>query len=207
MTSGVYQIRNIVNNKIYIGSSNDLRIRFISHKSLLKNNRHFNIYLQNAYNKYGKDNFIFEIIAVCPVEYIIKLEQWFLDKLKPDYNICAFANSPGRGRIFTQSHINKIQKSRIEKGVNNETSIRMKGNKYSSGSKRTKEEIKKLQRYRFDKVARKVNKLDLQGNLIATFNSIKEAAESILVSKQAIHKSCNKPESTCKGFQWKYVVK
>jgi group I intron endonuclease len=91
--SGIYQITNLVNNKFYIGSSTNLYKRFHGHKSKLINKNHPNIKLQNSINKYGINNFKFEVLAICPKEYIIKLEQFFLDSLKPTYNISPTAEN------------------------------------------------------------------------------------------------------------------
>ena len=60
--AGVYQIRNLVNGKIYVGSSVNLKQRKANHFSKLKKQTHDNAHLQAAYNKYGKENFIFEVI-------------------------------------------------------------------------------------------------------------------------------------------------
>ena len=55
--SGIYKIVNKVNGKYYVGSSNDvLKTRFYEHKRLLTKNKHFNVKLQNAWNKYGESN-------------------------------------------------------------------------------------------------------------------------------------------------------
>jgi group I intron endonuclease len=59
---GIYKITNLVNNKCDIGQSTNLSKRLNRHKNDLKNNRHFNKHLQNAYNKYGLDKFSFNII-------------------------------------------------------------------------------------------------------------------------------------------------
>lgn len=58
---GIYKITCIVNGKIYIGKSIDIDNRMYEHKTSLKSNRHANKKLQADYNKYGIDNFIFEI--------------------------------------------------------------------------------------------------------------------------------------------------
>lgn len=58
----IYQIRNKINNKIYIGSTNNVRKRWNNHRSKLNNNIHENQYLQKAWNKYGEINFQFSII-------------------------------------------------------------------------------------------------------------------------------------------------
>ena len=77
--SGIYQIRNLINDKIYIGSAIDLKWRNRQHFSDLKYNRHFNKYLQRAYNKYGIENFIFEVLIYCDEENCLLFEQRFLD--------------------------------------------------------------------------------------------------------------------------------
>ena len=50
---GVYQIKNLINGKLYIGSSIDVDKRLKSHFSALDKGCHNNAYLQNAWNKYG----------------------------------------------------------------------------------------------------------------------------------------------------------
>jgi group I intron endonuclease len=57
MTWGVYEIKNKINEKIYLGCSSNIDKRLRKHFKDLSKNRHFNIHLQNAYNKYGMDNF------------------------------------------------------------------------------------------------------------------------------------------------------
>lgn len=60
--SGVYEITNLINNKIYIGSSINIKKRWKDHILLLKNQKHINVHLLNAWNKYGEENFSFSII-------------------------------------------------------------------------------------------------------------------------------------------------
>ena len=76
---GIYQIRNLVNNKIYIGSSIDLYNRKAVHFSYLGSNQHHSIYFQRAYNKYGIEPFIFEVLIYCDEENCLLFEQRFLD--------------------------------------------------------------------------------------------------------------------------------
>lgn len=89
MTTGVYQIRNVLNNKIYIGSTAiDFNKRFKQHIKLLKRNKHTSIALQRAFNKYGISNFKFEILEKASPKNVRKLEQLYLNKT-PDYN-CSY---------------------------------------------------------------------------------------------------------------------
>jgi group I intron endonuclease len=75
---GVYAITNIINNKKYIGQSIDIYVRWRNHKSALKHNRHNNEHLQSAWNTYGEENFIFEILAICDVDKIDDIEQYYI---------------------------------------------------------------------------------------------------------------------------------
>lgn len=63
--SGLYFILNILDNKYYIGSAINFTKRRVHHYDLLKNNKHFNIHLQRAFNKYGEDSFKFIIVEEC----------------------------------------------------------------------------------------------------------------------------------------------
>ena len=61
---GVYKIINLINGKVYIGSAKNFSVRFNQHIKSLEKNKHQNKHLQNAFNQYGTDNFLFEVIEV-----------------------------------------------------------------------------------------------------------------------------------------------
>ena len=93
MKSGIYRIRNLVNNKTYIGSAIFLSNRKSRHFTSLRDNKHANTHLQNSYNIYGKDSFVFEVLHYCNSRFLINREQAFIDMLKPEYNIRLVAHS------------------------------------------------------------------------------------------------------------------
>jgi group I intron endonuclease len=76
---GIYSIRNIINNKIYIGQSKNFIKRKLNHIRELTRNKHANIHLQNSWNKYGKLNFIFSILEQCDILLLSEREQYWLD--------------------------------------------------------------------------------------------------------------------------------
>lgn len=78
---GVYKILNKVNNKLYIGSSTFAQSRLRLHKSHLRKNKHVNKHLQSSFNKYGIENFQFEIIEICSELNLIEREQYWIDLL------------------------------------------------------------------------------------------------------------------------------
>ena len=117
MKTGVYQIRNVINNHCYIGSTTrKFYKRKSEHLKELRNGGHHSIILQNAWNKYGKDNLVFEILEECSPENCIEREQFYLDTLKPKYNIRIIAKNN-----FGIKHSNKTRKklSEKQKGCNN----------------------------------------------------------------------------------------
>lgn len=94
MKTGVYKILNIINNKIYVGSSaKDLKRRWKTHLYNLRKQKHINKHLQSSYNKYGENNFKFEVIEYCYPELCIEREQFYIDTLNPLYNKCPTAGS------------------------------------------------------------------------------------------------------------------
>lgn len=107
MKTGVYQIRNLLNGKIYIGSvakQYGFQLRWSKHRSDLLKGQHHSIHLQRAWDKYGADAFVFEILEECEPERCIEREQYHLDDLlfssyndkrfhQLGYNICRVAGS------------------------------------------------------------------------------------------------------------------
>ena len=60
---GVFQIRNLINNKVFIDSSVDMKAKWNRHKAELRFGSHRNKLLQEEWNEYGEDNFVFEVLS------------------------------------------------------------------------------------------------------------------------------------------------
>lgn len=112
--SGIYQIRNLVNGKIYIGSSINFKDRWYHHDNRLKSDKHHSVHLQNSWNKYGKDNFIFEILELVENKNkLILREQYYLDLIKPwDIEIGYNINKNARTRLGTKHTEESKEKNR-----------------------------------------------------------------------------------------------
>jgi group I intron endonuclease len=82
IVSGIYCIINTESGKPYVGSGINFNKRRANHFSKLKSNIHRNNHLQNSYNYYGKDKFIFEIIEY--IENINNLSKKEFGKILTD---------------------------------------------------------------------------------------------------------------------------
>lgn len=83
---GIYMIKNLVNEKKYIGRSTDIKTRWSNHKYELNKGIHVNSYLQNAWNKYGKDNFEFSIIEECAENDLNEKEIYWIKEMDAYHN-------------------------------------------------------------------------------------------------------------------------
>jgi group I intron endonuclease len=115
-TSGIYQIKNKINNKIYIGSAVNIENRFSKHRTSLNNSKHPNPHLQSAWIKYGEENFDFSILEVVvdKNDLTSREQEWIdttqcTDKSK-GYNIALIANST-IGYKYTEEQKRNISKS------------------------------------------------------------------------------------------------
>lgn len=136
--AGVYCILNNVNKKIYIGSSIHIKRRISEHKRALLNNRHENSHLQRAWNKYGENNFEFEVLEKYDgnnINELRLLEQYWMDWYKSyersrGYNISKYAEGSG-GYIVSEETKQKI--SRALKGKPQSKEVRMQRSLNSVG--------------------------------------------------------------------------
>lgn len=80
MTCCVYQIRNILNGKVYIGSSKNFEQRVRQHLQKLRRGQHHSPALQCAWNKYGEAVFEFEVLETCLEAVLCLLEQEWMDR-------------------------------------------------------------------------------------------------------------------------------
>jgi group I intron endonuclease len=106
----------MVTNKSYVGSSINLGHRFSQYYSLAHlKKKEFSI-IYRAILKHGYTKFSLDILEYCESSLCISREQYYLDLLKPEYNICKIAGS----RLGTkQSEETKIKIGIVQKGMHN----------------------------------------------------------------------------------------
>jgi hypothetical protein len=90
--SGVFQVRNLANGKVLLGSSLNLEGPLNKHRFMLQINSHPNKELQKDWNEFGPGQFTFEILETILVkddpnfnlkDELTLLEEIWLEKLQP----------------------------------------------------------------------------------------------------------------------------
>jgi group I intron endonuclease len=104
--SGIYSI-SYKDGRQYIGSAVSIRARWGHHRYRLRNGEHHSSYLQRVWSKYGESEFTFTVLECCLPEELIIREQWWIDNLKPEFNILQKAGS-WLGQKHTEESKRKI---------------------------------------------------------------------------------------------------
>lgn len=177
----IYCIQNNINGNIYVGSTIDYNRRIKSHLNQLNQNKHCNIHLQRAWNMYGKENFDIFILRNSNKEMLLSDEQWCLDIIKPEYNICKIAGNTLGLKWDEERRIKQMKYISNRSELHNKNlSISMKNNleliKISSDRCKLMCENNK----------RKIEVLDLNENVLFTFNSILETANYFKTNKSNV---------------------
>lgn len=124
MISVIYQILNLANGDSYVGQAVNKNKRLKDHKCALASNTHKNQHLQNAWNKFGKECFVFNILeVVLNVEDLTEREQHWMDVLKPRYNK---APAAGSALGFKHTEETKLKLSIMRKGKKRSEEFKIK---------------------------------------------------------------------------------
>lgn len=112
--SGIYTIICKINGRIYVGGTEDLKMRKHNHFSKLKYNNHSCKELQNDYNLYGKENFIYEKLIKCKKRFLLSEENYWCNMLDTHNPLRGYnnrsTNPNGIGRLSKESLIKSALK-------------------------------------------------------------------------------------------------
>lgn len=214
--SGVYQIRNLLDGKVYVGSAINFKRRCNRHYTFLLKGIN-SIHLQRAWNLHGEDNFVFEIL-----EEVTRLENESIEDFKKRlvedreqyYNDSLEAYDRNKGYCIERKcgsslgikrsleFKDKIRQANLGKKESEETCLKKKisatGNPlYARFQLKGGESM----------LAVKILQYDLDGNFIKEWDSIVEAVQYLhLKSHTGIVQCCQQQESvnTVAGYMWRY---
>jgi group I intron endonuclease len=113
----IYTITNTISGKIYVGQARNVRKRWHSHQWHLKKGKHRNNHLQRAWDKYGEEAFIFQVVinlSEIPEselqETMNKAEIKFLAKIPNSYNLMEAAKSGTSPSLETRKKLSEMRK-------------------------------------------------------------------------------------------------
>lgn len=181
----IYKITCIPTGKMYIGKDTRYPKRFVEHRSALRGNKHFNKYLQYAWNKHGENAFTYELIQFAEnKEQLSLLELYWIELYNSFNNKIGFNQAIGLGSY----------------GIIRSEETRRKIAKALTGKKLGRTQVENAARSRW----KKVYQYDKQCNLIATHSSVKACAAAVGMPRAGITHNCNGLCKTAHGYVFSY---
>lgn len=209
---GIYRWINKLNNNTYVGSGLDLskRLKEYYNKSELKRNPRP---IHAALLKYGYENFILEILEYCRADELIKREQYYLDTLKPEYNILKYAYSL-LGYKHTPENIAKFKLKKVSQELKDKLSLVHSGKEvsqetrdklslatanYRKNNPLSPEALANITAKTTEREGVAVTLLNTQTNEELEFPTLTKAGEYLGIKRQAIRNAI-KRKSLVKGL-------
>lgn len=184
----VYKIVNKINGRVYVGITNQgYKTRWYKHCS---DSIHGCSYpLHCALRKHGTDNFIVEVIEICPtIENLKEREQYWIKELKSlttenGYNL-TLGGEGTFGRFHSEETKNKIRQRAFGRKASDQSKLIM-----SLASHKSK----------------KISMFTLDGELIKTFRSASEAAKEIGAIRTNVAACARGKYKQSKGYKFSYT--
>ncbi len=221
MSIGIYKIKNLLNGKLYIGQSVNIEQRWRMHIIELKNNRHHSACLQNAWNKYGEENFEFSIIEECQIDQLNLREMYWIDKFdsyKNGYNLTiGGGNTESFSKSIIQFDCNGNELHRYSSISEAATSTGVGGSQISAcylHKRKTaggyiwqyEEGFTNIPQWHFDaRMFKQICQLTKDGELINTFPNSAEAKRVTGICDTSIIRCCYGKLGTAGGYVWSFA--
>lgn len=193
----IYQIVNKIDGKFYLGSAKNLTRRKARHLKLLRRGQHHSRYLQNAWNKYGEENFEFVVLQKVEPEKVYEFENQLIQSLKPAYNMmmCVFSHI---GIKRSKETCKKISEALTGKSLSEEHKEKVR--QANLGKKQSKTTVEKRMKNIYQPISAYHKDT---GEFFREFESATHAAEELGISRMCIYEVINGRKKSYKNLVWK----
>lgn len=202
---GIYKITNLINNKIYIGLSTDIRRRWEQHRNRSRDLK-YQTHLYCAIRKYGLQNFKFEVIEECDKDCLQEREKYWIayyDSYNNGYNE-TLGGECGSPPEYDRTLIEKYWND----GYNIKSIAELLGCSPATVVVALKElnlySIKEIKKRQYVSLSTPVFQYDLNGAFVKQFDSLHQAADSVQGQTQSIKKCCNRQYKYAYDSIWRF---
>ena len=207
---GIYCIRNLVNNKVYVGKSKNIYLRLKQHITQLNTkNKNENPYLIKSWHKHGKNNFeyfVLEYFDNLDENFLKQRELYWIDTYKSinrqfGYNLRRDSSTNMIVHEETKEKLKNSRKLRDSKFPHLKEQVGKKSSKFWKNNPDIKEEMKT----KVSNIHTKYNiyQYDKQMNLIKIWNKLKDIIQENPTYKvHNIYAVCSGEKPSMYGYIW-----
>lgn len=174
----IYGIKNVITNKIYVGSTKNVQQRLMKHFNELFHNRHCTKKLQEDFNKYGFKSFSIIIFNNNTKINLLEEEK----KQQISIGINNLYNEKITGYYIDEEYRKKLKNS-------------------SKATHKTKEYREKMSKMKTNMVAQ----YHFDGTLIKIWDSALDICNTLRYTRSVILSCCNRNKPHAYGYYWRYV--
>lgn len=214
---GIYKCTCLSNGRCYIGQTQDLARRKQVHIHELENNKHINSHLQRSWNKYGKDNFTWEVLELCPIDMLDEREIYWIKEY--DAFTSGFNMTLGGGgtRGYKPTEESNVKRSQSMLGEKNPMYGRYGALNPAYGQDHSGENGGMYGKHHTEEANEKNRRAHLGKNNVSSkaiicvetnelFWSMGEAGRNKNCSDTTICKCCKGVKKTAGGYHWRYAT-
>jgi group I intron endonuclease len=222
--AGIYMFKNLINGKSYVGSSENLRARFLQYFNTNYLLRNTCMYICRALLKYDYSKFSLTIIEYCSPSKCLERERHYFYLLNPEYNLTQDPAAPMSGRKHSEK--SKLMISTANIGLKKGENHPMYGHSHSEETKQKMSESAKKRKNsgRFKKgedhpnfckkhspeslakiPSQQISVFDKDTNEMTRYDSISAAARALNINNGTISKYFANNQT--KPYKGKYIFK